>query len=138
MIRNTEKRIRIKMLLNQCLSKAAGTVRNTYEHRCLSRLASPVFVPLGEPSVCPAWRAQCLSRLASPVFVPLGEPSVCPAWRAQCLSRLGKDTFVKILSCFNRLWFLNITMIPQTFPMFLYQRNIYKNEENHVVDVVCS
>ncbi|EHM53011.1 hypothetical protein HMPREF9080_02044 [Cardiobacterium valvarum F0432] len=55
-----------------------------------------------------------------------------------CLSRLGKDTFVKILSCFNRLWFLNITMIPQTFPMFLYQRNIYKNEENYVVDVVCS
>ena len=58
--------------------------------------------------------------------------------KTQALSRLGKDTFVKILSCFNRLWFLNITMIPQTFPMFLYQRNIYKNEENHVVDVVCS
>ena len=76
----------------------------------------------------PAWRPA-----TSPVFIPLGGLP-----RAQRLSRLGKDTFVKILSYFNRLWFLNITMIPQTFPMFLYQRNIYKNEENHVVDVVCS
>ena len=34
---------------------------------------SPVFIPLGGASVYPAWRAQCLSRLAGPVFIPLGE-----------------------------------------------------------------
>ena len=65
---------------------------------CLPRLAvSPAFTSLGgEPSVYLAWRAQCLSRLAVPVFVPLGGPSVCPAWRAQCLSRLASPVFVPL------------------------------------------
>ena len=65
---------------------------------CLPSLAvSPAFTSLGgEPSVYLAWRAQCLSRLAVPVFVPLGGPSVCPAWRAQCLSRLASPVFVPL------------------------------------------
>ena len=56
----------------------------------LSRLAGPVFTPLGGPSVYVAWRAQCLRRLASPVLMPLGGPSVYPAWRTQRLSRLAR------------------------------------------------
>ena len=72
--------------------------RNQY----LSRLANPVFIPLGGPRIypacgCPAlfhWRAQYLSRLASPVFIPLGGPCVYPAWRAQCLSRLADPVFI--------------------------------------------
>ena len=45
----------------------------------LAGLASPVFIPLGGPSVFAAWRAQCFRRLAGPVFSPLGGPSVYPA-----------------------------------------------------------
>ena len=43
----------------------------------------------GGPSIYPAWRAQCLSRLASPVFIPFGGPRIYPAWRAQYLIPLG-------------------------------------------------
>ena len=51
--------------------------------------ASPVMMPLGEPSIYAAWRAQYLRRLASPVFSPLGEPSIYAAWRAQYLRCLA-------------------------------------------------
>ena len=60
------------------------------------RLAGPVFIPLGEPSIYPAWRAQYLSRLVGPVFIPLGGPSVYPAWRAQYLSRLAGPVFIPL------------------------------------------
>ena len=67
----------------------------------LSRLAGPVFMPLGEVSNNAAWRptlflqTQVLSRLAGPVFMPLGEVSNNAAWRptlflqTQVLSRLA-------------------------------------------------
>ena len=51
--------------------------------------ANLAFIPLGEPSIYAAWRAQYLRRLASPVFTPLGGPSIYAAWRAQYLRRLA-------------------------------------------------
>ena len=62
----------------------------------LSRLVNPVFIPLSGPRFYPAWRAQVLSRLVNPVFIPLGEPSVYPAWRAQVLSRLASPGFIPL------------------------------------------
>ena len=62
----------------------------------LSRLAGPVFTPLGEASICTAWWAQCLRRLARPVFAPLGRPSIYPAWRAQYLPRLAGPVFTPL------------------------------------------
>ena len=59
----------------------------------LRRLAEPVFIPLGGPSIYAAWRAQCFRRLARPVFTPLGDPSVFAAWRAQCFRRLAGPVF---------------------------------------------
>ena len=68
--------------------------------------ANPAFIPLGGPSIYPAWRTQHLSRLAGPVFIPLGEepsvyaawrePSIYPAWRAQCLRRLADPVFIPL------------------------------------------
>ena len=54
-------------------------------------------MPLGGPSIYPAWWAQCLRRLANPVFTPLGgKPSIYPAWRAQNLSRLAAPVFTPL------------------------------------------
>ena len=75
----------------QYLSRLAGPVFIPLgEPQCLRRLAGPVFIPLGGASVSAAWRAQCLSRLADPVFIPLGKSSIDAAWRALCLSRLAR------------------------------------------------
>ena len=75
----------------QCLSRLADPVFTPLgEPQCLRRLAGPVFTPLDGPSICAAWRGQCLRRLAGPVFAPLGGPSNDAAWRAQCLSRLAR------------------------------------------------
>ena len=49
-----------------------------------------------ESSIYPAWRVQCLSRLAGPVFIPLGGSSVYPAWRVQHLSRLADPAFIPL------------------------------------------
>ena len=75
---------------NECrMATSHPSIYAAWRGQCLSRLADPVFTPLGEASVYPAWRAQCLRRLARSVFTPLGGPSVYPAWRGQCLRRLA-------------------------------------------------
>ena len=62
----------------------------------LRRLTSPVFTPLGGPSVYPAWRGLYLRRLTRPVFIPLGRPSIYAAWRGQRLSRLAGSVFTPL------------------------------------------
>ena len=91
----------MKRDFRQTVVNAAAICQNprvypAWRAQCLSRLADPVFIPLGGASVCPAWRTQGLSRLAGPAFIPLGGPRVYPAWRAQCLSRLADPVFIPL------------------------------------------